>query len=293
LSYESRSDGGLAPLERAAGLWGIIYGKNNEDCSCGTCEECQSQQDHDLRKRKAKLENSARFKEAAKVVAGLRSNRDIKLTLIRRVHQDALDSAILRYMAKEALPDYYAGILKSSHCLDRLVEGIFHKVCKIPPAQSLTEQIANLSSSLRLNEGRLTVYDRVTQVQRFIHHTIDVQLGTGAARAVPLAPMKNALSAARLHLSILDVIDHRPGYLCYIDGLSKAAIQLEYDEPRPSTAPWGKRSSPRWRVRHLRPLSYYFSKDRRALLHALDNLDEQATTDQFVNDAILLYADAS
>ena len=58
-----------------------------------------------------------------------------KLALIQKVHQDSLESAIVRYMAKEALPEYYAAILKNPNCIDRLVEGIFYKVCKMQNAQ--------------------------------------------------------------------------------------------------------------------------------------------------------------
>ena len=235
---------------------------------------------------------SARFKEAAKLVGGLSGNRKTKLALIQKVHQDSLESAIVRYMAKEALPEYYAAILKNPNCIDRLVEGIFYKVCKMQNAQTLPEQISNLSSSLRLNPSRLTSYDRVSLIQQFIHRTVDQHLGVGAARLIPVAPMKNALSAARLHLSIFDVIDRSPGYVAYIDSLSSAELQLEYDEPRPSTAPMGKRSWPKWRVRHLRPLSYYFTQEHRALLQALWNLDENASPVEFVYDALLLYADA-
>lgn len=279
-------------MERAAGLWGIMYGRDNGDCSCGECEECESRHSASVAKQTKELENSSRFKVAAKLVAGLSGSREIKLALIQKIHHDSIDSAIVRYMTKEALPEYYAAILKSQNCIDRLVEGVLYRVCKLKAAQTLTEQIGSLSSSMRSNPGRLAAYDRVTLMQQFIHQTVDHHLGVGAARSIPVPPMKNALSAARLHLGILDVLDRRPGYVVYIDSLSTATLQLEYDEPRQSTAPFGKRSWPRWRVRHLRPLSYYFPVDRRALLHALRSLDESTTSDEFVNKALLLYADA-
>lgn len=288
MSYESWSDGGLTPLERAAGVWDLL----NRECSCGACDECQWRYNDELEKKKEKLENSERFKIAAKLVARLNSNRETKLVLLQKVHLDSLDSAIVRYMAKEELPGYYAAILKSPNCIDRLVEGIFCKVCKIQPAPILAEQITNLSSSLRSNPSRLTAYDRVTRLQQFIHCTVNRIHGGDAALSIPVVPMKNALSAARLHLSIYDVIDRRPGYVAYIDSLTTATLQLEYDEPRPSTAPTGKRSWRRWRVRHLYPLSYYFPEGRRRLLDALENLDEKAPSDQFVNEALLLYAGA-
>ncbi|GAB3386536.1 hypothetical protein GCM10027514_27360 [Azotobacter armeniacus] len=282
----------MTPLERAAGVWGIIYGRNNRECSCGACDECEWRRNTELDERKKKLENSARFKEAAKLVAGLSGNRETKLALIQKVHQDSLESAIVRYMSKEALPEYYAAILKSPNCIDILVAGIFYKVCKMQTARTLDEQISKLSSLLRKNPSRLTAYDRVSHIQKFIHRTVDQYFGAGTARSIPVAPMKNALSAARLHLSILDVLDHRPGYISYIDSLSTATLQLEYDEPRPSTAPRGKRSWARWRVRHLRPLSYYFPEERRATLQALNSLDENIPSEQFVYEALLLYADA-
>lgn len=292
MSYESWNDGGLTPLERAAGLWGIIYGRDNGDCSCGECEECESRHSASVAKRTKELENSSRFKVAAKLVAGLSDNREIKLALIQKVHHDSMDSAIVRYMAKEALPGYYAAILKSPNCIERLVEGVLYRVCKLKAGQILTEQIGGLSSSMRSNPSRLAAYDRVTLMQQFIHQTVDHFLGVGAARSIPVPPMKNALSAARMHLGIFDVIDRRPGYVVYIDSLSTATLQLEYDEPRESTAPFGKRTWPRWRVRHLRPLSYFFPVERRALLQALRSLDESTPSDEFVNKALLLYADA-
>lgn len=281
----------MTRLERAAGLRGIIYGTYRE-CMCGATEECESPRCIERTKRAKTLENSTRFKDAAKLVAGLCSNRETKLALVKRVHADNFESAIVRYMANEALPGYYAAILRSPNCIDRLVEGIFYKVCKIQPEQSLTEKISNLSNSLRSNIGRAIAYDRVATIQQFIHLTVDQYLGVGAAQSIPVASMRNALSAARLHLSIFDSIDRSPGYVSYIDGLSNLTLKLENDEPRPSTAPFGKRTWSKWRVRHLRPLSYYFPQGRRALLQGLNNLDEQLPSDRFVYEALSLYAAA-
>jgi len=299
LSYDNLDDGGLTPLERATGLWDIMYGNDDGECSCGECEECVWRHHNDAAKQKIKLnerktvlENSARFKVAAKLVAGISGNREIKFALIQKVHHDSMDSAIVQYMANEALPAYYAAILKSPNCIGSLVEGVLYRVCKLKASQTLTEQIGSLSGSMRSNQSRITVYDRVTLMQQFIHQTVDHYLGVGAARSIPVPPMKNALSAARLHLGIFDVSDRRPGYVVYLDSLSAAALQLEYDEPRQSTAPFGKRSWPRWRVRHLRPLSYYFPQKRRALLQVLRSLDESTPAEQFVNKALLLYAEA-
>lgn len=285
MSYDSWNDGGLTPLEHAAGVWNLIYGK----CRCGDCDECAFRNVDAQSKRKQELEGSARFRDASKLVGGLPRNHDIKLALLRQVHLDSLDVAIVRYMAREALPAYYAVLLKSPQCIERLIEGLFVKVCHIAPTPDLSDDILHLSNALRSNPLRQTAYERVGQMQRFIHDTIDRQFGDGAALALPVAPVKNALAAARLHLSIADA--NRPAdYIEQLDAASARAMTVEYIEPQYFAAPQGKRARARWRVRHLRPLSYYFSQDRRNLLTSLRILDEQLPRGQFIYQAAMRYA---
>lgn len=288
MSLDSWDDNCLTPLERAAGVGRLLSGGSR--CHCGQWE-CDLDHADETDERKKKIGNSEKFKAAAKLVSGLNSNREIKQALIHKVHHDSLQSAIVRYMTKEKLPGYYAAILKSSECIDKLVEGILYKVCKIEPANALADQIGNLSSSLRKNASRLTAYDRVTNVQQFIHCTVDQHFGVGAALSIPVVPMKNALCAARLHFNISDITDRQPSYTEYIDTVSNASLQIEYDDPRPSTALSGKRSWPRWRVRHLRPISYYFPQDHRATILALKKLDENTPSEEFLHNAVLLYVD--
>lgn len=269
------------------------YYLDDGECSCGICDECLERawlKDTERHQRRKELEESARFKEGTKLVAGLSGKKQIKLALIHKVHQDGLDSAIVRYMAKEALPAYYAAILKSHQCLDRLVQGILCKVCHIRTNLSLDEQIGDLSSTVRNNPSFLSPYDRVTQIQQFIHLTVDQYLGEGSACLIPVSPMKNALSAARLHLSIFDVMHHHPVYTAYLDDLARAASRLEYDEPRLAQMRQGKHYYPRWRVRHLQPFSYFYSAERRSLIEALMNIDETIASDKFVDKALIIFS---
>lgn len=282
MSFSSWDNTCLTPLERAAGVGFLLNGGSQ-------CDVDQGGIDFFAYDREIKFIDSEKFKAAAKLVAGLNSNREIKLALIHKVYHDSLQSAIVRFMTKEKLPGYYASILKSSECIDKLVEGILYKVCKIEPTNTLADQIDNLSSSLRKNSSRLTAYDRVTHVQQFIHCAVDQRFGEGAARSIPVVPMKNALCAARLHFNISDVIDHQPSYIEYIDTVSNASLQIEYDDPRPSTALSGKRSWPRWRVRHLRTLSYYFPTYHRATIQALKKLNDNVSSEKFIRNAVLLY----
>lgn len=285
MSYENDEDCGLTELEMAAGVSSLINGRCGRHCPCEIC--CEKDWDEIDRRN---FLSSDKFKAAAKLVAGLSDKKKIKNTLIHRAHRDKLDSAILRYMAKEDLPGYYAGIVKSPDCVAKLIEGILYKVCKINPESKLSEQIRTLSDSLQRNIKRRTAYDRVSDMQQFLHRNIDQILGVGAARSVPVAPMKNALSAARLNLHILDIINRQPDYIELIEILNSEAMKLEYQSPRPPTAPWGKLSQPRWRVRHLRPFSYYFPQESRALLNSLRDLDEDMPLEQFFYEASGIYA---
>lgn len=285
MSYDSWDDGGLTPLEQTAGVWNLIYGK----CRCGDCGECTRSEESAQSKRKKELEGSLRFKNASKLIGGIVGNHDIKLALLRQVHLDSLDVAIVRYMAREALPAYYAVLLKSPQCIDRLIEGLFVKVCHLAPTSDLSEDILHLSSALRSNPLRQTAYDRVGYMQRFIHDTIDRKFGKGAALALPVVPVKNALATARLHLSIADA-NQSADYIEQLDAASVRAMTAEYDEPQYFAAPKGKRTQARWRVRHMRPLSYYFPKDNRNLLILLRDLDEQLPREQFIYQAAMGYA---
>lgn len=287
MSYNEWIDYGLTPLETAAGVDAIL---NGYGCYCGVCSSCELEATRNTSNRESELKKSKKFKEATKIIAGLNCKKEIKLILIHKVRQNSLEAAIVRYMAYEALPEYYSAILKNKHCIDILIEGILYKVCKIKNNHIISEQIKELSNLLKINAGRLTAYDRVTSIQQFIYYTVDQKLGEGSSRSIPVKPMKNALSAARLHLNIFDIIDRLPNYTDYIDTLSNASLQLEYNEPRPSTALPGKKSWPRWRVRHLRPLSYYFQKTDYNTILALKNMDESVSLEEFIYNSLFQYS---
>lgn len=294
MSYDNDGDGGLTELERQAAVWGIIYGgaggytSSSRFCECdhlGECTYCKNQE------RKNKLELSARFREGAKAVAGLDSNREIKNALIKGVHKESLDHAIISYMVAEDLPYYYASIVRSPNCLDSLIKGIFFKVCGLQANPILVAKIKELEATLQANPERLIPYDRVGRMQQFIFQTVNLYMGPNSDRAIPTDPMKNGLSAARLHLSIFDVTDHHPSYVVHMDTMSTAATFLEYDDPRPFIVSPGKTLRRRWRVRHLRPLSYYFTLKHRELINRLAGVSEGMSTPDFLREILQVYAD--
>ncbi len=254
-------------------------GLSDREIDAGLCWSMLDHYDDDRKQEKeakdpAEAREASRFKEGAKIVAGLSYNKQIKLELIHQVYKEGMDSAIRRYMKKEALPMDYYPILKSQKCIDNLINGLLYKICHIDINLALYQQIANLSCTARRNPNSLSPYDRVTQIQQFIHYTVDQYIGDGAACLIPVIPMKNTLSAARLHLNIFDIINNPLVHTMYLNELATFQSKLEYDNPRPLKMPQVKRYYPRWRVRHLRPLSYFYGENQRLLMAKLMNVDE-------------------
>lgn len=256
MSLERWQDDGLTPLERAAGVGALIHGRPRA-CDCGRCPACEDESAAATADRRRALVNSARSGDAAKSVAGLDDKKAIKSVLVGKVYQEGLARAIVHYMAREALPPHYASIVKNARCIDVLVQGIFYKVCRMAPDLALDFRIEKLRSTLLENAVLLSAYDRVGAIRAFIHSTVDQYFGDGTAMTIPVQPMKHALSAARLHLGIFDVLDRPPGYTAWLDQQSRAAEAAEYAAPRPSRISPGKTFHSRWRVRHLRSLSFF------------------------------------
>jgi hypothetical protein len=52
----------------------------------------------------------------------------------------------------------------------------------------------------------------------------------------------------------------------------------------------GKNHYPRWRVRHLRPLSYFYSQERRSTIEKLIGIDENITLEKFIDEALIIFS---
>lgn len=284
MSYDSFREFGLTELERSAGVGALMNSKCGRGCWCRCCESRDWDQEEENQ-----LRNSERFKQGAKIVAGLNDNKKIKLALIKKIHQEGLNRAILRYARKESLPTHYISIASNSDCIPTLIDGVFYKVCKIKYDKKLSDTARALSRSLQTNLEQRIVYDRVADIQHFIHDTIDRNFGIGAARSLPVAPMKNALSASRLHLHIFDTKQHSTEYNLHINKLSTIAAELEYKSPRPPAVPWGKHAVSKWRVRHLQPLTHFATIENRKALKELIALDTGMSREKFCFEAIRIY----
>ena len=265
------------------GHWPIFNLKSDEDE--------KADEDKKLEQAKAdKAAESMRFKKAAKIIAGLESKKHIKIKLIHQLMLDATYSAISRYMQKESIPSHYSKIVKSHNCIDVLIKGFFYMVCKMKYSSSLDLEVAQLYETIKKNDARLIVYDRVGLIQKFIHSEVDKFYGEGSSDKIPANHMRLLLSVSRLHLNLSDLSSKDNSYSIYMNELSTSTANYEYFNPRATEVQLGKQFIPRWSVRHIKPLSYFYSRRNRQKISDIYNIDEALPLETYSQAALEIYA---
>lgn len=287
--------------ENECGIPGLIYGRNFSDEE----HDVKTKTKNDLKKeaaikesreRKAREQKrleeikSERLKTGAKLIAGLSENQEIYQCLLRRITRENIDYAVNRYFEAEAVPDIYKSIIYSDDCIQKLVGGMLFKICRIPKNLSLTRRIEDLSKSILNNDANLIAYDRVGLIQRFIHENVDVYCGEGESMNLPVAHIRNLLSVSRLYLSLHDMNSKENRYYLYINQLSTLMAELEDIHPKKYTPTAGKNFYPKWRVRHLKPISRFFEESARKQIQELASLQHAMTNDEYRIAALNIYA---
>ena len=69
-----------------------------------------------------------------------------------------------------------------------------------------------------------------------------------------------------------------------------SAANFEYFNPRVTELREGQHFIPRWRVRHIKPLSYFYTKSKRLKIARIYNLDEQLPLEEYSQAALEIYA---
>lgn len=233
----------------------------------------------------------SRLKDAARMVGGLTVKTEIRATLNHSLMREETDAAISAYLRSERIPAVYHSLVSLDDCIEILVRGIFYKVAGLPRKVSLDAEVTHLCSILKTNEEKMIAYDRVGILQRFIHEKMRLHGDTGIVERLSVESMRCLLGMARLHLNINDFKSGDPGYAIFMNEMSSARAALEFLSPSPPPiASEGKKIYPRWRVRHMRPLSYFYRRTARRRLSALLALDIELKFDDFVNAACRSYA---
>ena len=256
----------------------ILFGSEEEDGD----DTPQSESPH------ASEVDSSRLKVAARIVSGLSLKSAVRAKLVQYLMQEEADLAIAKYLRRERIPAPYHALVRLDDCIQILVRGIFYKVAALPRMASLDTELTQLCTSLKTNNEKLIVYERVGMLQRFVHEKLRLHGDAGTVGRVRVEPMRCLLSVARLHLNLMDLEARDPGYAIYMEEVSNARASLEFLNPSPPPPPLSfesKQIYPRWRVRHLRPLSYFYRHKAQKRLLALLTLDIKLGFDAYVEAA--------
>ena len=231
---------------------------------------------------------SDRLSKGAKLIAGLNGATQIQRRLIYQLMLENSEDAINRYLKKEGVPAIYQPLVTLDDCIETLIRGIFYKVCRMRRSADLDREIKALNNSLRENSQHLIAYERVGLIQHFIHRKVEKAFGNQSS--LPVHHMRNLLSVARLHLSLHDLVSKDEAHALLLDDLSSARAAIEYFTPTETILPEGKTYYPRWRVRHLRPLSYFYQQFWRQRILDIKKLDLCMDPQRYAELALNIYA---
>lgn len=228
--------------------------------------------------------------KCVRLIAGKSDPDEIKHIVYKQLLSDNIDELIFRYAGKESLPAEHISVVRNEHCLEILLKGMIGKVCGIPLTTDLVNEITSLSNSLRRNVTLHSAYHRVSRIQTFLHTIVVIKHGPDAHLRLPVHHMRNLLSAARLHLGIRDIRRDDHNYLAEIIKRSNDEAEKEYLNPRDANLRQGAAYRKHWRVRHIKPVSYYLSVEVRRKLTQIQSLTTEAGLERFQHEILSIYS---
>jgi len=265
--------------------WASYYYDYDEDC------DCEDDYETILNKRavKKKLFTNKIAKEAVKLIAGLSHKRQIQNKIVKKLINDGLDRMICRYAQKENLSLEYVEIAQQKNCLSILINGFLKKFGNYALTKELIIQVNNIIEDIYINDELEIVYKRVSKIQKFLHGKIDEKHGKASHLNIPVKPIKDLLSASRLHLNIYDIKYKDINSLLYLFCRSKEASDAELAKPSKIALAKNKRYVKNWQVRHMKSLIYLFPQLDRSKIHRIMNLDKDLPIDDFKKSILDIY----
>ncbi|WP_155833507.1 hypothetical protein [Halomonas sp. BC04] len=270
MSFDNYSMANLyTDLEIASGIPGLVSGKCDDE---GLSEE---EVDHQEELSPAQ---QVRLGKIIKIGGGNPDFESFRSCAIKFILEENVGAIIRRFSKKEGLPDAYSELVLKSDCLSVLIKGMLGKVARIPLSSEVVKSIDFASGWALDSPLPQTPYQRVSGLQRFIWDKVDQSFGKGAAQKLPTKHMRNLLSAARLHISIADILNKDA---VYVRDVMRMCAQDAEEEERYAEHGMsaglvfksGKNFYPKWKVRHLRHVAYYAPSIVRSAVSKIENFD--------------------
>lgn len=289
-------------LEIAAGIASLVDGRDP-----GDSEDKGDRTFNAYKQPLNNLEGEERRQRIIKKLAALSIPSEIKAETIRLLIKDEIDYIIYRYGKKERLPEKYLVLIKEPDFLSSLIKGFLLKFLKMEASSELVREVNFLTERLRANPQLETPYDRVSEIQSYIHRKAISAHGDNADRMLPKSPVRILLSCARLNLSIQDLNRNAKAASCnrflygnltnnrghsvisyfeYVFRKSELSADLESKYPTIGL-PVNGRYIPNWNVRFKKPISYYCRQSTRSKIENIEKLigENQPTPDENIVNA--------
>jgi len=227
----------------------------------------------------------------SKKIANFSSNNQIKDYLFKETLAEHLPSLIVQYKKEEVLPSKYVTIAMDENCLTILIKEIFKKN-RIALTDNNVQEIDVFVEKIYAN-NRTIVYDRVSELQAFIHNKIDSAKGEFAHLELGVVNMRNLLSASRLHLNIFDIRNFNIDEILYIfyktqHDKEKESLSPKVYIPRPKKSPKHTQIGyiADWRYEKMKSIYDYMDHSTYSKFSKIVSLDTNQNIENFRNLAL-------
>lgn len=191
-----------------------------------------------------------------------------------------------RYAKRERLHEEFRIAALRNDAVPILMKSYLRRILKIYPDDEVNLEIIKLTRDIYENLGNKTTFDRVGEIQGFIHSVADKTNGDGACLDLPILPTRNLLSACRLHIGLKDSIDPGTKYWGKIWDAENSASEKEYKNPGAGFIPDRKKRIKWWRVPQMKPVSSYASSATRSILQQLSQLPYETSIQRYRSESL-------
>lgn len=202
--------------------------------------------------------------KAAKIFAHLDSELAIFGALARELLKVGMPYAVKRYGRLEELTVQNQELSQNENCLRYLAIQLFSEYAITLDTEAL-KTIDQAVSDI-ISASTSVAYDKAGRFQQFLHGEIVRRNGFGADLKIDRERMRTILATARLHLSCEE---NRLSNLDELKALSSLYASRIAAEKQRNSKSWYGSDIRNWKLRHIKPMVWYYRKSMRAPLRML------------------------
>lgn len=299
--------GCFTELEIASGIPNLVFGPND----VLTDEEYEQLEQKKIERKIELLRLNEKYTEERKcflkkAISHLGSVPDIKAFTIRELTTEEIKNLITRFGTKESVPTPYLQCLKDRNLIPSMIKSFLINVLDIYPSDQLISEINQLNDRLIFNRELETAYNRVSEIQKYIHNKARFVLGYNGHQNLPRNDVRLLLACSRVNLSILDLFSPKQrkiprsifsqrGYIgplrYYSYILYKTLYQSKIESSYPSVKGVinGEYKS-YWNVRFMKPISYYCSSNQRKKIENILSIDDSESISETITQCLKIYS---